>query len=173
MTRTKTLLWCIGIVFLLCWIPINFINLLSDSLLLLNMYVFLNFYFLLLSGGDLIFKWPRNILRGSDGNSSHLLIGQPNAPLAMIKYLQHHLIRGLCWVSSKPNGFTWLSLSATAQPWSVQVTQYMNSIHWILSVISFSCQQNNNLFTVINPIIYGFFNENFKREFLLLKNMVR
>ena len=41
MTRTKKLLWCIGIVFLLCWIPINFINLLSDSLLLLNMQAFL------------------------------------------------------------------------------------------------------------------------------------
>ena len=27
MTRTKKLLWCIGIVFLLCWIPINAINL--------------------------------------------------------------------------------------------------------------------------------------------------
>ena len=56
MKRTKKLLWCIGIVFLLCWIPINFINLLSDSLLLLNMYAFLDFNFLLLSGGDLIFN---------------------------------------------------------------------------------------------------------------------
>ena len=32
-------LWCIGIAFLLCWIPINAINLLSDFLLLLNMWV--------------------------------------------------------------------------------------------------------------------------------------
>ena len=31
--------WCIGIAFLLCWIPINAINLLSDFLLLLNMWV--------------------------------------------------------------------------------------------------------------------------------------
>ena len=32
-------LWCIGIAFLLCWIPINAINLLSDFLLLINMWV--------------------------------------------------------------------------------------------------------------------------------------
>ena len=28
-------------------------------------------------------------------------------------------------------------------------------------------------YSVINPVIYGFFNENFKREFLLLKHMVK
>ena len=32
-------MWCIGIAFLLCWIPINAINLLSDFLLLINMSV--------------------------------------------------------------------------------------------------------------------------------------
>ena len=36
-----------------------------------------------------------------------------------------------------------------------------------------SCVKNILLFSVINPVIYGFFNENFKREFLLLKHMVK
>merc|ERR1712130_225065 len=88
MTRTKKLLWCIGIVFLLCWIPINFINLLSDSLLLLNMSL-----------------------------------------LSLLKTEWFYL------------AFTFCHCSAMVCP-------------------------------VINPVIYGFFNENFKREFLQLKNMV-
>ena len=45
--------------------------------------------------------------------------------------------------------------------------------NYTISELSVFFSQEKTFSSVINPVIYGFFNENFKREFLLLKDMVR
>merc|ERR1719186_469955 len=89
MKRAKNLLVCIGAVFLMCWIPINSINLISDLLYMCNM--------------------------------------------SLLKFI----------------GTYTFYLSFTA------------------------CHFSAMICAVINPAIYGYFNENFRREFIILYRLMK
>ena len=137
-------MWCIGIAFLLCWIPINAINLLSDFLLLLNMWVNDT-----CTNNSNIRGIPRIVANKiwwkspSVPKESNLIFQiQKNffwrhnlgaVTLLKIKFL------GLFLVFWKPNGSIWRSLSAIALPWFVQVT--LNKCISDLRVGGF-CQSN-------------------------------
>ena len=48
-----------------------------------------------------------------------------------------------------------------------------SELGWLsVKLLAYISCARKSCFSVLNPIIYGFFNENFKREFLLLKHVV-
>ena len=99
-------------------------------------------------------------------------------------HLLWHFCNGLHCVLSLRR---WVFLLVVVQPFDL-VTAWMSSLSFVLvrrflcSLVSWHGQLSNEVdimykkissYSVINPVIYGFFNENFKREFLLLKHMVK
>ena len=124
MTRAKNLLICIGLVFLICWIPINSINLISDLMYMCDASLLNERFSGLEINGVTFFKW--------------MFLG----------------ISALT-TSTSP------SQLVTFQPWFVQVGFTFLMLKDFLYLIS-----------VINPAIYGYFNENFRREFIILYKMV-
>ena len=101
-------------------------------------------------------------------------------------HLLWHFCNGLHCVLSLRR---WVFLLVVVLPFDL-VTAKMSSLSFVLvrrflcivllvDMVNYPMKLNDivykkfSSYSVINPVIYGFFNENFKREFLLLKHMVK